>query len=288
MKLQVWRSTVRVLGALVAALCVIWACSTPTKVGVEAKWGDVSVGVTIDSAGNSVTTATGSLAPGKCLRVTYSDSTGNTLGSNVISVPGYSQVPAGAVRQEFEIVDCPEPPALTWPSTLPSISHRAHALPKWREVFSMPLTVASPSGTLQRGVLCHARVFCLPTQDPIQLLQPILSAGAGIAVPATVDVLFMAEITGGTTDAQLRVAARSPILDMSFDWNGVQGFGNLASGTNAVPSSLPNGWHVVDATIPGQTFHPNLGDWNGGQVRIRTLARPAFSEYAQSFQSLAF
>lgn len=288
MKLQFWRSTVRVLGVLVAALCVIWACSTPVKIGIKAKGLGIELEVAVDAAGNPITNATGALAPGKCLRITYTGADGASLGQAVISVPGSFPIPDGAVKQSFEIVDCPEPPALTGPGTLPLDANRAHALPTWREVYTMPITLASSAGAFQRGVICHARVRCLPTQDPLQMLQPILLAGPGVAVPATIDVLFLAEVTPFMTDARVRVAARSPILDMNFEWNDTQNFADLASGTNAVSVTLPNGWHAVDVAVPAHAFRQHIGDWNGGQVKIRTLARPTFSEYQQSVQTLAF
>jgi len=288
MKLQVWRSTVRVLGVLVAAVCVIWACSTPVKVGVKVEGFGIKIEVGIDSTGNPVTTATGSAPPGKCLRVTYHAADGTNLGSNVISVPGSSPIPTGSATHTLELVDCPEPPSLTGPTPLPGGSHRVHALPTWREVYTFPITVSGGTSTFQRGVVCHARVRCLPTQDPMQILQPILLAGPGVAVPATIDVLFLTEITPTMSGAQVRVAARSPILDMNFEWNDTPNFADLGSGTNAISSTLPNGWHAVDASIPGLAFRPDLGDWNGGRVRIRTLAQPVVSEYAQSFQTLGF
>jgi len=287
MKLQVWRSTVPMLGVLVAALCVMWGCSTPTKVGIKAKAPGIEIEVEYDSAGNPITNAQGSLAPGKCLRITYKGANSAQLGQAVITVPGSFPIPAGAVEQVFEIVDCPEPPTLTGPSAQLLDSYRSHALPVWREVYTMPITLASSTGEFQRGVICHARVRCLPTQDPVQLLQPVLLAGPGVAVPATIDVLFMAEVTPIKTGARIRVAARSPILDMNLEWNDIQNFADLASGINAGASTLSNGWQAVDSTVPASAFRQGIGDWNGGRIKIRTLAHPAFSEYQQSFQTLA-
>lgn len=286
MKLHSSLRALLAVGLLAGGLLALWACSAPVKVGVKVSALGFAVDVGVDSGGNPVANVTGSLDPGKCMRITFSDSTGAEIGSVTIPVPGSCQIPAGAVRQSFEIVNCPPPPDPAAPTGSGAIAWgRAIAVPGWREIFSFPI---APQGGVSNGVVCHARVWCSAGQSASDLLRPVLAAGPGSPVPPTVDVQFFADTIPGPSGATLRCAAQEPILALRFDWNGTTGFGDLGGGVNSAPQTLANGWFAVESWIGDNQTNSGLGQWNGGTITIRTLNQHEGEKYTLAYQNLAF
>jgi hypothetical protein len=267
------------LGCVAAGLGISTGCSMPVRVDGEASWDPFEAKVTVQVGGELTTTVTSSESSPTCMRIRYTGADGAVLQTVTVQVPGSAQVPAGAVRQEFDIVDCPPPPGL-----LPSGSGAPGTAGRWHDVYSCPITVGEIA---LGGPVCRARVWCGPNQDPLDLLRPVLIAGPGSPVPATIDIAFFAESEFASNGGILRVAVREPIMSLRLDWNGIAGFGDLRAGVNAYAHALPNGWYAVESLVGSSDTNDGLGEWNRGAVTFRTPTRQSQS-YSLGFQNLAF
>lgn len=271
------------LGLALAGMLTLSGCVTTTDGGSGASWPPIQAEVRIGIGGSKTTELGGSIAPGKCIRITYTGADGAVLQSVTVGVPGSAQVPSGAVRQMLEIVDCPD---ATGPGPIgpgPALALRVPPGGGWAEVFSYPIAA---NELFFGGPVCHARVLCGPGQDPHELLRPVLAAGPGAPLPPNVDVRFFAEAVVGATGATLRFAARDSITSLRFDWNGVAGFADSTAGVNAIPVSLPNGWNAIETYVDRFDLTDVAREWNRGKVTMRTLTGPKPEVYALGFQNI--
>lgn len=262
-----------VLGSAMSAGCV-----TTAEPGGKSSWPPITAEVRIGIGGNRETSVTGRAPDGKCILIKFTGSSGELLGTSMISVPDSVQVPAGTVHQHFQFVDCPDPAA---PGSTPPNSPEQTGL-RWHEVFSQPITT---DALFAGAPICHARVLCGPGQDAHDLLRPILAAGPGAPVPAHVDVKFFAEAEVGATGATIRFASREPITSFVFDWNEIPAFADLNGGVNASLLALPNGWHAVESSIDVADITRVAKEWNRGAVTMRTLPASDIETYGLGFQN---
>ena len=81
-------------------------------------------------------------------------------------------------------------------------------------------------------------------------------------VPPNVDLVSFTQFVPGSTGGHLLAADTEPFEAFRLDWNGVNGYADLATGTN-VQAFQVNGWSVVEASVPLADFHgldtPNSG-----------------------------
>jgi hypothetical protein len=134
------------------------------------------------------------------------------------------------------------------------------------------------------GAVCHARIWCGANQDPSAILRPILLAGPGAAVPPNVQILFFSDIEPSLLGATVRVAARSPILAMNLNWNGIADFSDLETGVNAVPGVLSNDWSTVEFFVAETDVDLTPWAWNRATLSLATLGQPQPEQHSLAFQ----
>lgn len=276
------RRALAALGLALAGVLTFWACSSPPTIGVEVKAGPLEGRVTVTPAGEKVVEVDG--PSGLCWKITFIGANGADISSSTVAVPGSVQVPTGTVRIDYDPVPCPEPRDLAVPGsgTSPLPTARALPLPSWHDVYSYPLDASS-----MHGAICHARVWCGANQSASEILRPVVMAGPGAAVPPNVQIRFFVDSSSSPTGATLRVAARQPILDMNLTWNDVAGFADLATGVNAVPGQLANGWFTVEFFVAESDVRMTPGSWNRAVMTFATLDQPQPEEFSLGFQVLA-
>jgi len=291
MNTQSFRPLFSLLALALVVMLVAIACITPTSVGVKGKALGLEIEVKVDSAGNSSTSATGSLPPGKCLRIKYLASDGSDLGSKVISVPGSCQIPAGAVHQVIDLVDCPPPAGTQTSASMGSTgigAQHGSQLPEWHDVVGFPILPDTTSGGLFFNAAYHLRVLCLSGQDPRPAALQLVLAGPGSVVPNGVEVCSFAQLVPELGGALLRVADTDTFTRFSFDWNGVSGYADLATGANVTQYNAPNHWNVIESFIPLTDFNSGIGDWNIGTANTRTSTESADRTQHFEYHTLAF
>ncbi len=280
-------SAVALASALLAGAMTIWACaSLPISAEARGRFGEFEFTIGVNQGTHDpVVEVTG---PASCLRVTYVGADGGNIATRILTVPNADQVPPGTVRADYAIVDCPDAAPQTnppQPGVTPLAGSRSSEFGVWREVFSIPLTM-NPGSV--RSTIFHARVLCGQNQDPLTMIQPILAAGPGTAVPTQVDILYFAELVPTASGATIRSAVRSPIVNLRLDWNGTDGFSDLATGANATPFTLANGWSAVDSYIDDSDVDTSIGGWNRADVTIKTLAHPDPEHYSIEYHALKY
>jgi hypothetical protein len=88
-------------------------------------------------------------------------------------------------------------------------------------------------------------------------------------VPGNVEVISFTQTIPETLGARMLVADTSVLTEFRLDWNNAWGYADLASGTNVLQYSVPNGWNVVETFINGVDILP-FGQQNVGVTTRRT------------------
>lgn len=275
---NVWAALPGLAVALAGGLTLA-ACTLTGSVAVEGttKLPGKNVGVFTFKAGvgpegDTVYDVAASSKSALCLEITWSDSTGDVISTDTVALPASGKVPVGAVRWEARTVECPEKGEVTRgvapPATDEGLRHR-HYL-----VAGGPLTV-EPGAT---DPLRHASYsFWVEARDSAgaaALVAPIVAGGPGTPVSAAVEVLFYNTLVPTPGGALMVTAVREFIESYRLDWNGSVGYGDLASGHNALLVSLPNGWWAVQSIVQDSDFDD---DPSAPGVEYRNTAELEFS-----------
>jgi len=283
MNLSIRRRVLLACCAVAAGVMTFWACSTPVKVGATVDFAGIGATLQYES-GHLVADMKG--PKGVCVKLTYVGADGADISTEVVELPAHRQLPPGAKRVDYDLVPCPEPnsaaptPGAATATALPSLAHSS-----WRDVYSFPVSLGA--GSLD-GAVCRARVWCGANESAAAILRPILQAGPGVAVPPNVQILFFADVSPSLLGATLRVAAQQPIVTMSLDWNGTSAFADLATGVNAIPNSLPNGWNTVETFIGNASIDETIGVWNQASMSFATLPQVQPEHFSMRYQALAY
>jgi len=257
------------LGAIGLCAAIGVACAgVPADVEVKTPVGSVTV-----KGGQA--TFSGSLPPGKCLKVDFVNATGGSTGSATFALPGQCSVPEGTADAKFSIVDCP-PSRGVVPGPLGRISPSQEVV----EVFGFPIVFDANDGGRYSNAIYHFRVNVTGGSDAFQLIEPILLGGPGTPVPGNVEIVsftqFLPNASGGM---QVRAADTAPFRMFQLEWNKEPGYADLATQTNVVVSNPGNGWEVVEATVDAADIH-GFGFVNRGEtIRMTVEDAQAIKEY---------
>ncbi|MBK8180290.1 MAG: hypothetical protein IPK67_15650 [Planctomycetes bacterium] len=281
--MNTWNKAACAAGIVLASLTtglVLSSCSTPVKNETEVSAFGFTLKTKTETNGTSTNEVTGTMAPGKCLKITYRGADGGVTGTDTITVPGSSQIPAGSTSQSFEIVDCP-PPAQQVPPQEHAFSPQQGApiakVPKplnpITEIFGGPITIDTVDGGPYLNAIYRFKVRNAGATAWDEIL-PILLGGPGTPVPSNVEVLSFTQTIPETLGARMVVADTSVLTEFRLDWNNSWGYADLASSTNVLQYSVPNGWNVVETFINGSDILP-FGQQNVGETTRRTQGETA-------------
>jgi hypothetical protein len=273
-----WNKAACAAGIVLASLTtglILTSCTTPVSNDTEISGFGITIKTKTETNGSSTNEVSGNLPPGKCLKITYRGADGAVTGTETVTVPGSSQIPAGSTSQSFETVDCP-PPAQQVPPQEHAFSPQQGApivkVPKplnpITEIFGGPITIDTVDGGAYLNAVYRFKVRNAGATAWDEIL-PILLGGPGTPVPGNVEVISFTQTIPETLGARMLVADTSVLTEFRLDWNNAWGYADLASGTNVLQYSVPNGWNVVETFINGVDILP-FGQQNVGVTTRRT------------------
>jgi hypothetical protein len=282
-----WQKIALAAGVVLAAVgagALTVACKTPIRIDAEMSGFGVEVKTTLQIDGTARNDFLGQLPAGKCLKITYRGREGEVTGTDTVSVPGSSQIPAGSTTQSFEVVDC-RPPEEGGSGEAPlqamSPATRLTALPGIEPqptvvfVFGSPIVLDTVDGGIYRNAVYGFRVENAGSSAWDEIL-PVLVGGPGTPIPPGVEVISFTQTIPDRLGARMIAADTAPFAEFRLDWNGTHGYADLASGTNVVQYAAPNGWSVVE------TFVSALDVLPFGQQNVATTTRRTVTENASS------
>jgi len=242
----------------------------------------------------------------KCVKVTWTDKDGAEISSETLETDGSGsasgQVPAGAVRWEAKVVDCPEEedeektdnsggmfdPFST--QNPPQQSSRQAILVSSREffIYGAPITPSDDDGAmnLTYSFLVRAQNYA----HAESLIAPIIAGGVGTPVPASVKVLNFSTMEAGLAGGRLVSAMPGRFQTYTFDFNSGAFYADLASGTNTINYQIGS-WDVVEMVIPLSAFDfgfaPGVTYSNDGDATFTTdsLLGPVSAGYGFNYSN---
>lgn len=233
-----------------------------TGTAVEVK--GPGIGITVK---HNVAKFTGSLPPGKCLKVDFLDANGNPTGSATVALPGQCVIPAHSASGNLSIVDCPS--VGSGPSGV--AQRRSGPSQDIVDLFGFPVVLDTNDGGRYSNAIYHFRVDVTTGGDAFSTIEPILLGGPGTPVPDNVDVVSFTQFVPDDAGGMLvRAADEAPFRTFRLDWNTHDAYADLATGTNVVVSHPGNGWEVVEATV-GAADILGLGSANTGETTRATF-----------------
>jgi hypothetical protein len=211
----------------------------------------ITFGIT---SGTTSFAATG--GAGLCIEIEWRDATGKSLGRKQVTLPGSGQVPPGAVSWSAKQISCSGMTHLVAGGGAGAGPHAAGTAEELAVfVIGGPVRPDTETGGPFLNAIYTFRVeLANPAQDALEIVLPILAGGLYATVPPNVEVLSYTQIVPGLFGADLIVADTEPFDVFRLDWNGQQGYADLASGTNVVAFQA-GAWRAVRAFIPLADFH---------------------------------
>jgi hypothetical protein len=286
-RFHVPRLAMAALLAIVSSL-IIWACTAPVRVTTSVTAFGTTLSCTVDSQGNATNAFTGALPPGQCLKIEYRDSDGELLKTDVVHVPGSSKIPAGAVSESFNTVQCPNDDGNVHSTASGLGAHQVLPAPMWIDICGWPIVPDVNDGGVFKNAIYHFRVKAQAGVDPFSRIEPILRGGPGTPVPADVIVDSFTQMIPELFGARMIVADTASFEQFRLDWNGQQGYADLATGTNVLQYELPNQWRVIESIIDVQDIQALPGEINHGVTVRKTVSDAAPDTVDASLTVLSF
>lgn len=240
------------------------ACQTPVKNDTEISGFGITLKTSTDVNGDAVNTLEGTIPGGWCVKITYRGPDGGVTGSDVVDVPGSSQIPSGSTCQVLEFIECPDAHLAA------SGSARFRSNSIVTEIFGGPIVVDTVDGGLFKNAVYRFRVR--NAASAWNEILPILIGGPGTPVPGNVEVISFTQIVPDTLGARMLVADTHPFTEFRLDLNGTFGYADLASSTNVLQYGAPNNWSVVETFLSAIDFLPF------GQENVVTTTRQTQGE----------
>ncbi len=208
----------------------------------------------------------------KCVKVTWTDAEGAEISSETLETDGSGgasgQVPAGAVRWEAKVVDCPEEedssvrkssggmfdPFGQVVQGVQGPQQQRYAVPtNTREffIYGAPIVPSQADGAdnLTYSFLVRAKSYA----QAENLIAPIIAGGVGTPVPPSVKVISFSTMEAGLAGGRVMSAMPGTYQDFSFDFNNGAFTADLASGHNTINYQIGS-WDVVEMVIPLADF----------------------------------
>jgi len=217
--------------------------------------------------------------PTVCWSVTFSDPSGNTIGSpHQGSGNDTIEYPPGATKATIGWVECPtEELSVGASSTGTSFTTQAKARKQQSYTFmhtsdpadAMDLMLGEPA---MRSCI---EVLASSEQQAVVRHEAVLNAGPGAAVPVGVVIHGFDEVTMGLSEAFVHVSTVGALIQFDVTVDGVA-VADLASGLNVVQESLSNGWQRATIAVPTAALLPGSEvitrhRAQGGQLVTRTI-----------------
>jgi hypothetical protein len=204
----------------------------------------------------------------KCVKVTWTDSEGAEISSETLETDGSGsasgQVPAGAVRWEAKVVDCPEPEPEPEEKASGGMfdpqgigvqqTQKRIAVPRsTREffIYGAPIVPSQAPGAdnLTYSFLVTANSYA----QAENLVAPIIAGGIGTPVPPSVKVITFSTMEAGIAGGRVVSAMPGLFQSFQFDFNNGAFTADLQTGHNTINYQI-NNWDVVEMVVPLSAF----------------------------------
>lgn len=287
---MVWRLLLSVTLAAVLAVgagLAFGGCRS-TDVGVKGDIGGVKGEITVNVQGKKEYHLTGSLPPGMCIELSFIDSTGAVIGSSTVGVPGYADIPDGAVGQNLRLVDCRAVVAGNPVGSTSADKGAGDHLPvptQWHEMSYWPIDPDLVAFNPWSNTLAGVKIRVPAGVDPTEAMLALVGAGPGSVTGPDVEIDFFAQAVPSIAGARLLVADDEPIVSFDLTWNGVANYATLDTG-NVTQFGAGNGWSVVQTAIPLSDFALGQYAWNGGTVEVQSASAQVPTSASALFQTL--
>ena len=206
----------------------------------------------------------------KCVKVTWTDKDGAEISSETLETDGSGgasgQVPAGAVRWEAKVVDCPEEEddeetdgsggmfdPFSTQNPVGQQQSRKAILVNSREffIYGAPITPSDDDGemNLTYSFLVRAQNYA----HAESLIAPIIAGGVGTPVPPSVKVISFSTMEAGIAGGRIVSAQPGLFQSYTFDFNNGAFTADLNNGHNTINYQI-GGWDVVEMVVPLKAF----------------------------------
>ena len=282
------------LGAAFAATSFVVGCSTTGEVGGDLETplpGGGSLNATFRVGFGGQTTADLEATEPVCIEVCFSDATGADLDCVTIEVPGSAQVPAGAVRFEATIVDCPQDgdtdgggmaDLLAGPQQPSQAVPLPYPLTKFKLIGGNIFPSADGSANVSYS-------FVVRTTDLAAAKarrDTVLAGGIGTNVGGGFNVIYYneseAEFDAGGVPTGVRMRQAEVNDDFASYRLTVNGavFAELGVTGNLSHYSAGNGWDVVETFVPTSAFDTTPGSYDNSCTADWTTVNTSIAWYA--------
>jgi hypothetical protein len=235
----------------------------------------------------------------KCLKVTWIDATGAEISSDTMETDGSGtasgQVPAGSVRWEGKLVDCPKP------DPEPEDDNRMFnpfsgqlnftaGLSNSREflIYGAPITPSDDAGA---NNLTYSFVVTASSYAEAEaLIAPIIAGGVGTPVPSTVEVISFTTMESNLAGGRVTTSMPGKFENYRFNFNSGAFSADLVSGFNTINYQIGT-WDVVEMVIPLSAFDygflPGVTYSNEGSSKYTTdrLEGPVGAGYSFNYSN---
>jgi hypothetical protein len=206
--------------------------------------------------------------PGACVRVIWSDDTGQTLSEQIVQTDqdgaASGQVPDGAVRWEIKRVDCPDDEVAQ-----PPCAERAD-----QEYFFAGAPIMPGDQVGDDNLLYSFSIRASSASEADRLAEQVLEAGIGASVPPGVRILIYATMTAEPTGARLVQAQPDSFELWTLDFNQ----GAFRADLHDAARHAVGTWDVLEVSIPISAFDvdplPGATWSNVGSVQYKTSGVP--------------
>lgn len=285
----------RLAGGLCAALAaslVIIACAGTSsfKVDVAVAGQEGHAEFRHDSAGHKVKITN---ATGEPMDVSFRDANGNQVGTTSHGVASGESVdvPAGATEVVVSTPAATPPPSGGTGGHMAEIGgdfefaaqqlspQRAVAQPLQSYRIRVAPLAPDEDGTAQFANVTFDCNVLAPVKgwdaqkDGWNLIAPILLAGPGTPIPASVEIVSFVRVQREKLGARIVAADFGHFTDFRLTWNGTYGYADLAAGHGVSKFAPGNGWEVCETFVPIADFAAPT-DLNGGTLTMANTSDP--------------